>query len=240
MSFKHQFSIIIPVYNERENVQGLFEEIINVLDSSKFNFEIIFVNDGSTDGTREILKDLSLTHQSVLKVISHNKNYGQSAALLTGARFAQFPVLITMDGDGQNDPADILKLLENFNNNVVLGIRKKRNDNVIKRISSLIGNSVRQKILNDECKDTGCSLKIFSKLAFLELPYFNHMHRFLPALFKRSGYNLITVEVNHRPRCHGVSKYGIMNRLFVSIYDLIGMRWLLKRSCFPEVLNEQS
>lgn len=239
MFLSHKFSIIIPVYNEVDNVEKLFEEILQVPDIKKCDFEIIFVNDGSTDGTKEKLQSLSLGHKSLLQVISHTNNYGQSAALLTGARFAKFPVLITMDGDGQNDPNDIPKLFNSFKmNNVVLGIRKKRNDNLSKKISSFIGNSIRQKILNDQCKDTGCSLKIFSRKSFLELPYFNHMHRFLPALFKRAGYQLTTVEVNHRPRCHGTSKYGVMNRLFVGIYDLIGMRWLLKRTCFPEVLND--
>lgn len=234
-----QISIIIPVYNEVDNVTSLFTEIYEVLNGTPITFEVVFVDDGSTDGTKEILKSLSSQYSENLKFLFHKKNYGQSAALWTGAIHAKFDVLVTMDGDGQNDPSDIPQMLEQFQNNkVVLGIRKKRNDSIVKKVSSLVGNKVRTTVLNDGCKDTGCSLKIFPKQGFLSLPYFNHMHRYLPALFKNKGYGLVTINVNHRARQHGVSKYGVMNRLFVGVHDLFGVRWLLKRSCVPEVINE--
>ncbi|KTD21377.1 glycosyltransferase family 2 protein [Legionella londiniensis] len=233
-------SIIIPVYNEVDNVSRLYQEIEAVLTKLPLDYEVIFVDDGSTDGTRERLQHLTRQYQN-LQVVSHKKNYGQSAALLTGARAARHLLLVTMDGDGQNDPADIPLLLENLTdlNTIVLGNRKKRDDSLLRILSSRIGNGIRQKLLHDDCPDTGCSLKLFTREAFLSLPHFNHMHRFLPALFKRAGYKLINVQVNHRPRSFGVSKYGVMNRLFVGIHDLIGMRWLLKRPCAPEVCNHE-
>lgn len=242
MSFtRHQkLSIIIPVYNEVDNVSLLFQEIQAALHPLSCSYEVIFVDDGSDDGTAERLKTMAETNE-FLKAIFHKSNYGQSAALLTGAKAAQYPLLVTLDGDGQNDPADIPKLFEHFQNDntVVLGNREKRDDHAIRVLSSRIGNGIRRKLLHDDCPDTGCSLKLFSKEAFLVLPHFNHMHRFLPALFKRAGYQLVNVQVSHRPRCHGVSKYGVMNRLFVGIHDLIGMRWLLKRPCAPEVHHHE-
>ncbi|KTC66096.1 glycosyl transferase, group 2 family protein [Legionella adelaidensis] len=231
-------SIVVPVYNEVDNVEGLYKEIVSALPGNEFTYEVIFVDDGSNDGTKEWLQSLANV-QPLLRVVCHRKNYGQSAALLSGAHAAKFPILVTMDGDGQNDPLDIPRLVEAMQDNrtVVLGNRKKRDDNSLRKISSKIGNGVRQLILKDGCPDTGCSLKVFYRDAFLALPHFNHMHRYLPALFKRAGFKLVNVQVNHRPRCHGVSKYGVMNRLFVGIHDLIGMRWLLKRPCSPEVFQ---
>ena len=233
-----ELSIIIPVYNERDNVKQLFSEIQSVLSNENYRFEVIFVDDGSQDGTRDVLSDLS-SQFDTLKVVYHKSNFGQSAALLSGAKKSQFDILVTMDGDGQNDPADIPRLYRELYapNIVVLGNRKKRDDSYLKRVSSRIGNGIRKRLLNDECPDTGCSLKMFSKDAFLSLPHFNHMHRFLPALFKRAGYKIVNIKVNHRPRLHGISKYGVLNRLFVGIHDLIGMRWLLKRPCAPEVVE---
>lgn len=229
-------SIIIPVFNEVDNVEALYHEIVASLAQSGYPFEVIFVDDGSTDGTLTRLQGLAKAHDE-LKLIAHKNNYGQSAALLTGAKAARYTMLVTMDGDGQNDPADILRLINAKQQEkiVVLGNRKKRDDNYLRKLSSKIGNGIRRKLLSDECPDTGCSLKLFPREAFLALPHFNHMHRYLPALFKRAGYRLVNIEVNHRPRIHGASKYGVMNRLFVGIHDLIGMRWLLKRPCAPEV-----
>jgi dolichol-phosphate mannosyltransferase len=231
-------SVIIPVYNEVENIDVLFHEIIASLPKDKFVFEVIFVDDGSTDGSAARLKSLASEH-SILRFVAHTKNFGQSAALISGAKAARYSMLTTLDGDGQNDPADIPRLFEYLedSNTVVLGNRKKRDDNTLRKISSRIGNGVRRRLLDDQCPDTGCSLKVFSREAFLNLPHFNHLHRFLPALFKRAGYKLVNVPVNHRPRLHGVSKYGVMNRVFVGIHDLIGVRWLLKRPCTPEILN---
>ncbi|MFY7698494.1 MAG: glycosyltransferase family 2 protein [Legionella sp.] len=231
-------SVIIPVYNEVDNVNQLYQEIVAALPINQYDYEIIFVDDGSTDGTTARLTELLSAHTNV-QVLCHKKNYGQSAALLTGARAARHALLVTLDGDGQNDPADIPKLVMKLadNNTVVLGNRKNRDDSQLRRLSSKIGNSIRRRLLNDDCSDTGCSLKLFPREAFLALPHFNHMHRFLPALFKRARFSLINIEVNHRPRCFGVSKYGVLNRLFVGIHDLIGMRWLLRRPCCPEITN---
>ncbi|MBA2655582.1 MAG: glycosyltransferase family 2 protein [Tatlockia sp.] len=232
----YELSIIIPVYNEVDNIKDLYREIVAALPLDRFLYEVIFIDDGSTDGTREQLKELAKIHSHLL-AIYHKHNYGQSAALLTGARAARYSLLVTLDGDGQNDPADIPRLMAQRQDSrtVVLGNRKKRDDNNLRRLSSRLANSLRRNLLKDECPDTGCSLKLFSREAFLALPHFNHLHRYLPALFKRAGFKLINLPVNHRPRRHGVSKYGVMNRLFVGIHDLIGVRWLMKRPCAPEV-----
>ncbi|WP_419420401.1 glycosyltransferase family 2 protein [Legionella sp. D16C41] len=239
MSSLISLSVIIPVYNEVDNVEHLYQEIVAALPTDKFIFEVIFVDDGSTDGTVDRLRHLA-RENNTLQLLCHKHNYGQSAALVSGARAARYPILVTLDGDGQNDPKDIPYLWSYFKDTktVVLGNRKKRDDNHLRKISSVIGNKVRQLFLNDQCPDTGCSLKLFPRDAFLNLPHFNHLHRFLPALFKRAGYTLVNVPVNHRPRRHGVSKYGVMNRVFVGIHDLIGVRWLLRRPCAPEFSNE--
>ncbi len=233
-------SIVIPVYNEVDNVENLYREIVKALPVERFHYEVIFVDDGSTDGTNECLKNLATEHVN-LHALYHKRNYGQSAALLSGVKGARFSMIVTMDGDGQNDPADIPLLFEQLQDakTVVLGNRKKRDDNGLRKFSSRVGNGIRRALLKDECSDTGCSLKLFPREAFLALPHFNHLHRFLPALFKRAGYKLVNLPVNHRPRWHGVSKYGVMNRLFVSIHDLIGVRWLLRRPCAPEVFSHE-
>jgi len=233
-------SVIIPVYNEEDNVEQLFREIVQTLSEEPRLFEIVFIDDGSTDDTVMRLRELA-AQDARLRVVCHQRNYGQSIALISGARAAKYETLVTMDGDGQNDPADIPHLCGLMRNNqtVVLGNRRKRNDNLIRRISSRVGNGIRRRLLADECSDTNCSLKIFPRDAFLRLPHFNHLHRFLPALFMRDGLTLINVPVNHRPRLHGVSKYGVMNRLFVGIHDLIGVRWLMKRPCLPEIISHE-
>ncbi len=233
---KHsELSVIIPVYNEVDNVTALYHEISATLSNTVEQFEVIFVDDGSTDKTVARLQALARAECKV-RVVCHKKNAGQSAALLTGAKAARYSLLVTLDGDGQNDPADIPFLLAHHHpRTVVLGHRKKRQDHPLRKLSSTIGNGIRRWILDDGCPDTGCSLKLFSREAFLALPHFNHVHRFLPALFKRAGFQLVIVPVHHRPRLHGLSKYGVMNRLFVGIYDLIGVRWLIKRPCAPEV-----
>ena len=217
----------------------MIHEISLSLASPQFLFEIIIVDDGSTDETLANLLKLSRANK-YLRIIAHKKNYGQSVALLSGVRASAYNMVVTLDGDGQNDPADIARLfyLIEHERCVILGNRIKRHDSKLQKISSLVGNAVRNFYLKDGCPDTGCGLKIFSRSAFLGLPHFNHFHRFLPALFKRAGYELINAPVNHRPRVYGVSKYGVMNRLFVGIYDLIGLCWLLKRPCSPEFLDD--
>lgn len=236
---KWDVSILVPVYNEESNVEKLYNEIRTALENGQFLYEVIFIDDGSTDNTRLNLNHLAEKYDN-LRLICHTKNFGQSAAIYTGAKHARYTMLVTLDGDGQNDPKDIPVLFNHLKNTqaVVLGLRKKRKDKFIRILSSRIGNSVRQRLLNDHCPDTGCSLKLFPRKAFLELPHFNHLHRFLPALFKRAKLKIAYVPVNHRPRWYGKSKYGVINRLFVGLYDLIGVRWLLKRPCSPEILPE--
>ena len=222
------FSIVVPIFNESENIKFLLEEIKESLNQYK-NYEIVVVNDASTDDTLEILKS---EKNKFLKIINNNTNNGQSYSIHKGIKNTSNKIIITIDGDGQNDPADIPKLLEiyNSNNNIKLigGIRIKRQDSYIKIISSKLANSIRSKILDDQCKDTGCSLKIFDKDIFLNFPYFNGIHRFLPALFKGYGYTTKFVEVNHRKRKYGVSKYGTMNRLFIGIRDILKVKKIIK------------
>ena len=222
------FSIVVPIFNESENIKFLLEEIKESLNQYK-NYEIVVVNDASTDDTLEILKS---EKNKFLKIINNNTNNGQSYSIHKGIKNTSNKIIITIDGDGQNDPADIPKLLDiyNSNNNIKLigGIRIKRQDSYIKIISSKLANSIRSKILDDQCKDTGCSLKIFDKDIFLNFPYFNGIHRFLPALFKGYGYTTKFVEVNHRKRKYGVSKYGTMNRLFIGIRDILKVKKIIK------------
>lgn len=239
LSNQRDVSIIIPVCNEENNVEKLYEEIRVALPPERFLYEVIFVDDGSTDNTRHYLNALSKRRDN-LRLVAHAKNFGQSAAIITGAKYARYSMLVTMDGDGQNDPQDIPSLFDHLKDDqtVILGLRKKRKDNFLRILSSRIGNAVRQKLLKDDCPDTGCSLKLFPRQAFLDLPHFNHLHRFLPALFKRARLQVVYVPVSHRPRWDGKSKYGVMNRLFVGLYDLVGVRWLLKRPCMPEISKE--
>lgn len=234
------FSVVVPIFNEIDNIESLFLEIKEVFDANAYSYEVLFVDDGSSDGSDKHLEKLSNTF-STLRYIKHIKNYGQSSALISGIKSAAFPTIITLDGDGQNDPRDIPRLIDIFHQNpnaVVLGNRKKRDDNWVRVASSRISNAVRQFLLKDNCPDTGCSLKLFSRQAFLSLPHFNHIHRFLPALFKRSDYKIINVLVNHRPRMHGTSKYGVVNRLFVGIIDIFGVMWLSRRPCRAELEHE--
>lgn len=232
-------SVIIPMYNEAENVEPFIREIVEALQPSVDTYEIIVVDDGSTDHTGTKLKSLS-THIHTLRPIFHDGNFGQSAATVTGIRAATHPWVITMDGDAQNDPRDIPQLLAELARHqhtdqpiLVAGNRQKRNDNWIRKLSSRVGNGVRDFVLRDDCNDTGCSLKLFSRDVFLKMPHFNHLHRFLPSLFKRANGIIVNVPVNHRPRTRGQSKYGIMNRLWVGIVDLFGVKWLMSRPCNP-------
>ena len=232
-------SVIIPMYNEADNVDNLITEIVASL-QQHITYEIIVVDDGSTDATYQNLKKLQQTIPQLV-VVKHHENAGQSVAIVTGARHAKHDWLVTLDGDGQNNPADILKLhklcQEKIRGDrwvVVLGNREQRHDTWFRRFCSRTANRVRNGLLKDGCPDTGCSLKMFPKVAFLQLPHFNHVHRFLPALFKRAGADIYNVPVDHRARAQGVSKYGLHNRLWTGIVDLIGVFWLMKRPCHVE------
>ncbi len=235
-------SVVIPVFNEEGSIGPLIEEVRTAL-NGKRTFEIIAVDDGSNDQTWAVLKRYS-KDMVELKIVRHRRNAGQSAALLTGVKAARASWISTLDGDGQNDPADIERLLikaaqfRNAGHFLITGKRSKRHDSWLRIVSSRIANGVRQALLHDNCSDTGCGLKLFEREGFLELPRFDHMHRFLPALFKRAGGSVIDIEISHRPRTHGVSKYGVLNRFWVGIIDLFGVIWLQRRPYVPELDNE--
>jgi dolichol-phosphate mannosyltransferase len=246
MSFspKQGVSVIIAVYNEVENIEPLLNEIFTALHNSAV-FEIVAVDDFSSDGTREQLSQLQ-TQLPYLRVVNHDRNYGQSIAVINGVRAARHNWILTLDGDGQNDPNDFSKLfaaVENIKTDqpvLAAGIRVDRRDSALRRWSSQIANRIRGSLLKDNCPDSACGLKLFQRKVFLQLPHFNHLHRFLPALFKRAGGTIINVEVNHRPRLHGHSKYGTLNRLCVGISDLLGVMWLIRRPCPLESQNVTS
>ncbi len=226
-------SVVVPVFNERDNIEPLIEEIVAAL-RRRVDFEIVYVDDASRDDSLAVLRD-ARTRYPELRVVRHLSQSGQSTAVRTGVKAATGRWIATLDGDGQNDPADIPKLLEaraqaDAAVKCFAGWRVNRRDDVIKRLSSKIANGIRSRILRDATPDTGCGLKLFEREAFLDLPYFDHMHRFLPALFQRSGWQVKSVAVNHRPRTRGVSKYGMWNRLWVGISDLRGVGWLIRRA----------
>ena len=225
-------SVVVPVHNELDNVANLISEIVATL-SGVCTFEMVFVNDASKDGTLAVLTTL-LTQHLNLRVYSHTKQSGQSTAVRTGVMRASADWVVTLDGDGQNNPADIPKLLSERDNcglqACFAGWRKDRRDTWLKRVSSKVANAVRSRLLRDATPDSGCGIKLFPRRAFLELPYFDHMHRFLPALFARSGLPTKSVVVSHRARVAGVSKYGLWNRLWVGIVDIIGVAWLQRRA----------
>lgn len=227
-------SVVVPVYNESANIESLFNEIRSALEPC-CGFELLFVDDGSDDGTAALLGRLAESDPR-LRCLSHPVRRGQSAALRTGIAAARHERIVTLDGDGQNDPRDIPLLLETVERSglpapqlLVIGHRVRREDSWIKRWASRIANGVRRRVLRDQTPDTGCGLKVFSRSTFLSLPWFDHMHRFLPALIRRAGGEVISVPVRHRPREAGRSKYGTLDRLWVGIVDLLGVFWLIRR-----------
>lgn len=238
------FSVVIPVFNESDNVRLLAEEIIRVI-KPEHDFEIIFVDDHSTDKTPRLLHDLSLSIKN-LRFLRHVKQYGQSGALKTGVLAARYPLIVTLDGDGQNDPKDIATFVTCFESNgsctdnlLVNGHRQDRNDTGWRRLSSRIANQIRRTLLNDATPDSGCGIKAFHQKLFLELPSFNHMHRFLPALVLQQGGQVTNLPVGHRERTHGQSKYGTFDRLSAGIIDLLGVMWLARRNIKTETEKRQ-
>jgi dolichol-phosphate mannosyltransferase len=225
-------AVVVPVKNEAQNVAPLVEEIAAAL-TGRWDFEIVYVNDGSTDGTEAALVELMAT-RPWLRQVKHAESCGQSAAVRTGVRAARAPLVATIDGDGQNDPSFIPALIRTLEEGaprvgLVAGQRVGRQSTGFKRFQSRIANGVRAAILRDGTRDTGCGLKAFRRDVFLALPYFDGLHRFLPALVRREGHAVAYVDVIDRARRHGVSNYGMWDRLWVGILDLMGVRWLIRR-----------
>jgi dolichol-phosphate mannosyltransferase len=223
-------SVVVPVKDEAGNVGPLAREIAAALAGE--SHEILFVDDGSTDGTGAALAALK-SEIPQLRALRHGRNLGQSRGIRTGVQAARGDIIVTLDGDGQNDPADIPKLLAALKAEpdvaMVSGVRVKRKDSASRRLASRLGNRFRSALLGDGATDTGCGLKAFRRSVFLDLPYFDHLHRFLIAMVLREGWKVTYVPVNHRPRLTGTSKYTNFGRLLVSMQDLLGVRWLQRR-----------
>lgn len=231
-------SVVIPVYNEAESIPALVTEVCDCLDGA-LDYEIIVVDDCSIDNTQEVLQE-SRRRYPRMRLLHHASRSGQSAAICSGVQAARARLVATLDGDGQNDPVDILKLyyaMARAQDELLLvaGYRRQRRDTWLKRVSSRIANRVRAALLGDATPDSGCGLKVFSRATFLALPRFDHMHRFLPALVCRLGGSVLSVDVRHRARQLGRSKYGLHNRLWVGIVDLLGVWWLQRRGFHPDV-----
>jgi len=234
-------SVVVPVRNEAGNVAPLVAEIAAAL-NGQWPFEVVYVNDGSSDGTEAELTRLMALHP-FLRRVRHKQSCGQSAAVRSGVRAARAPLVATLDGDGQNDPAFVpamLRMLETEPGiGLVAGQRVGRKASGFKKMQSRIANVVRGAVLRDGTRDTGCGLKAFRRDVFLALPYFDGLHRFLPALVKRDGHGIGYVDVIDRPRGSGVSNYGLWDRLWVGILDLAGVWWLIRRKKrVPEVLDQ--
>jgi len=228
-----ELSVVVPVCNEAGNAAALAREIAQVMEGRAY--EMIFVDDASRDDTRS---ELAAARQSLptLRIVGHRRNAGQSRAVHSGVRAARAPLVGTLDGDGQNDPADLPRLMARLtrpdapaNLAMVSGVRKKRQDSQAKRFASSFANGVRQRFLGDGAVDSGCGVKVFRREAFLLLPYFDHMHRYMPALMLREGFGVEYLDVNHRPRGAGRSKYTNLGRLAAAATDLFGVMWLRSR-----------
>ena len=233
MSETPQLSVVVPVHNEEDNVAPLVAEIVAAL-RGRCDFEIVYVDDTSRDATLQRLRELQATTPE-LRVVRHVTNAGQSTAVRNGVKAARAPWIATLDGDGQNDPADIPNLLDKRDASpaavkLFAGWRVNRQDSGSKRWASKFANGIRSRMLRDATPDTGCGIKLFERAAFLDLPYFDHMHRYLPALMQRAGWQTVSVPVNHRHRTAGVSKYNNLGRALVGIKDLFGVSWLIQRS----------
>lgn len=248
-----ELSVVVPVHNEAGNIEPLVVEILQALRPT-LPFEIVYVDDGSGDATAAELAALRAAHPE-LRVVRHRARCGQSAAMRTGIAAARAAWVVTLDGDGQNDPADIPAMLAERDrvdggagndgagkdatararDVLVAGVRARRQDSAAKRYASRLANRIRRWMLKDVARDSGCGLKLFPRQAFLDLPFFDHMHRYLPALFMRSGVALREIAVNHRPRVEGSSHYGIIDRGLVGLVDLLGVAWLQRRGARPVI-----
>jgi len=240
----HAISVVIPMLNEEENAPSLVAEIQEAAKLCPIH-EIVLVDDGSTDKTAAVIKDLQRADPRI-RLIRHSHRSGQSAALRSGVRAASAPCIVTLDGDGQNNPADIPALWKVWSECdpatpmlMVAGQRQKRMDSLLKKFTSRTGNGIRSFLLKDGVRDTGCSLKLYRRDDYLSLPYFNHMHRFMAALYRREYGTIKLVDVGHRHRERGVSKYGFWDRLWAGIFDLIGVMWLQKRAAVKLTVTEE-
>ena len=228
-------SVVVPVFNEKENLPILIPKLVEVLKALPFSYEVIFVDDGSSDGSRRILKEMASQDPS-LRIIGFKENRGLSAALFAGMKEARGRKIVTLDSDLQNDPADIPRLLEHLDRyDMATGWRQKRQDTWLKRISSKIANAIRNRLSGEDIHDSACTLRAFNKECVREIPVFNGMHRFLSTLVKMKGYRTIEVPVSHRPRRFGKSKYNIRNRMVRSLIDLLAVRWMKRRTIHYEI-----
>lgn len=246
-----KYSVVVPVRDEAGNIGPLVAEIVEVMDALEGNpsYELIYVDDGSRDNTAKELSE-SASAVSCLIALRHEKPCGQSQALITGINKANAPWIITLDGDGQNNPADISLLIDARDQAVALegdhaerflfvGHRKLRHDSLMRRYESWLANDIRGWLLGDHTPDGGCGLKLIRRDLFIELPRFDALHRFLPALVIRAGGRAVSVEISHRPRVHGRSKYGLWKRLALSVVDIIGVMWLIARQTRPSISQEK-
>ena len=237
-----EFSVIVPVHNESGNVETLISEIARALDARAF--EMVFVDDCSTDDTRAVLASLKAKYP-MLRVLGHRNNAGQSRAIRTGIQAARAPVVGTLDGDGQNDPADLPDLYRQLTRpeapeklKMVMGRRASRKDTAWKKFGSRFANNIRKRLLRDDCDDSGCGIKVMDREAYLSLPYFDHMHRYMPALMRAEGYDVEFRNVNHRERGTGRSNYTNFGRLADALSDLRGVMWLIRRRRNPNGADE--
>jgi len=229
-----EISVIVPCYNEEDNIEPLVRELTGVLRPLQKAFEIVYVDDGSTDKTAARVEEMKSAIPE-LKLVKHLRNFGSSAAFMSGFESSTGRILVTLDGDLQNDPGDIPLLLKELERcDMVCGIRVKRRDNIVRRISSVVANKIRDLVLKDGIKDSGCAFRAFKRDVLVNLIMFKGLHRFLPALCQIHGFQVRQIPVNHRPRLKGVAKYGISNRLFVGIHDLLAIRWYRKRHFPPK------
>jgi dolichol-phosphate mannosyltransferase len=236
---------VITVYNEEGNIGPVIDELYPALQRLGAAFEVVYCDDASTDATPQRLKSAQARHAN-LRVVRHRDNWGKSVALLTACLAARGEWLVMLDGDGQNDPADIERLVglahahaRDPNLALITGTRRQRRDTWLKRVSSRIANRVRSAVLGDRTPDTGCGLKLCRRAAYLRLPRFDHNHRFLPALVQRDGGTVLHIDVTDRPRLTGQSKYGLGNRLGAGIVDLVGVYWLMRRRANPAIEKEE-
>ncbi len=239
MEHPEGLSLIVPVFNEKDNLEALVGEIEAAVGPLKTWYEIILVDDGSTDGSREIIRQLQRLRPAV-RGLHFRSNAGQTAAFDAGFKAAAGGIIVTLDADLQNDPADIPKLMQALGSNAAaVGYRAVRNDSWLRRVSSVIANGIRNRLSGDSIRDTGCSLKVFRAEPLRRIPLFTGMHRFLPTLIRMDGGTVVELAVSHRPRLAGESKYGVWNRALKALVDLLAVRWMKKRKLDYEVIQDE-